>query len=147
MVTNFDLPYSKYPNCCHAAERLPLTFNKIFFSKKPFLHFDSYLIHFNPMFHFYTPWKRQKTKGFLRFSGGIEMELGLKHELNFNLRYQKVTGISCSKGLLKNLFRAKFSSDKIFFNKPKIQLFSPPKLCSVRDCPQRFSDYFKRNRS
>ena len=27
-----------------------------------------------PMFHFYTPWKRQKTKGFLTFSGGIEME-------------------------------------------------------------------------
>ena len=28
-----------------------------------------------PMFHFYTPWKRQKTKGLLTFSGGIEMEL------------------------------------------------------------------------
>ena len=26
------------------------------------------------MFHFYSPWKRQKTKGFLTFSGGIEME-------------------------------------------------------------------------
>ena len=32
------------------------------------------------MFHFYTPWKRQKTKGFqktksfMTFSGGIEME-------------------------------------------------------------------------
>ena len=25
------------------------------------------------MSHFYTPWKRQKTKGFLKFSGGIEM--------------------------------------------------------------------------
>ena len=23
--------------------------------------------------HFYNPWKRQKTKGFLAFSGGIEM--------------------------------------------------------------------------
>ena len=32
------------------------------------------LPHFMPMFHFYTPWKRQKTKGFLTFSGGIEME-------------------------------------------------------------------------
>ena len=30
--------------------------------------------HFNPMFHFYTPWKRQKAKGFLTFSRGIEME-------------------------------------------------------------------------
>ena len=27
-----------------------------------------------PVFHFYTPWKRQKTSGFLTFSGGIEME-------------------------------------------------------------------------
>ena len=26
------------------------------------------------MFHFYTPWKRQKAKGFPTFSGGIEME-------------------------------------------------------------------------
>ena len=26
------------------------------------------------MVHFYTPWKRQKTKDFLMFSGGIEME-------------------------------------------------------------------------
>ena len=31
------------------------------------------LIHFSPMLHFYTPWKRQKTIGFLTFSGGIEM--------------------------------------------------------------------------
>ena len=29
---------------------------------------------FSPMFHFYTPWKRQKTFGFLKFSGGIKME-------------------------------------------------------------------------
>ena len=26
-----------------------------------------------PVSHFYTPWKRQKTFGFLTFSGGIEM--------------------------------------------------------------------------
>ena len=26
------------------------------------------------VFHFYTPWKRQKTFDFLTFSGGIEME-------------------------------------------------------------------------
>ena len=26
------------------------------------------------MLYFYTPWKRQKSKGFLMFSGGIEME-------------------------------------------------------------------------
>ena len=29
--------------------------------------------HFSPVSHFYTPWKRQKTFGFLTFSGGIEM--------------------------------------------------------------------------
>ena len=26
------------------------------------------------MFHFYTAWKRQKTFGFLTFSGGVEFE-------------------------------------------------------------------------
>ena len=36
-----------------------------------------YLTHFKPMFHFYTPWK-QKTGGFLMFSGGIEVEHWLK---------------------------------------------------------------------
>ena len=30
--------------------------------------------HFSLMYHFYIPWKRQKTKGFLTFSRGIEME-------------------------------------------------------------------------
>ena len=31
------------------------------------------LIHFRPVSHFYTPWKRQKSFGFWMFSGGIEM--------------------------------------------------------------------------
>ena len=31
------------------------------------------LTHFSPVSHFYTPWKRQKTFGFLTFSGGIEI--------------------------------------------------------------------------
>ena len=35
---------------------------------------SSFLTHFNPIFHFCTPWKRQKTKSFQPFSGGIEME-------------------------------------------------------------------------
>ena len=34
---------------------------------------ELHLIHFSPVSHFYTPWKRQKTFGFLTFSGGIEM--------------------------------------------------------------------------
>ena len=32
------------------------------------------LTQIRPMFHFYTPWKRRKTQGFLTVSGGIEME-------------------------------------------------------------------------
>ena len=31
------------------------------------------LTHFSPVSHFYTPWKHQKTFGFLTFSGSIEM--------------------------------------------------------------------------
>ena len=40
--------------------------------------FKKSLTHFQPMFHFYTPWKQQKTGGFLMFSGGIEVEHWLK---------------------------------------------------------------------
>ena len=32
-----------------------------------------HLTHFSPMSHFYIPWKRQKTYGFLTFSGVIEV--------------------------------------------------------------------------
>ena len=32
-----------------------------------------FLTNFSPVSHLYTLWKRQKTKGFLTFSGGIEM--------------------------------------------------------------------------
>ena len=34
----------------------------------------TFLSHFSPIFQTYTSWKRQKTKGFLTFSAGIEME-------------------------------------------------------------------------
>ena len=33
---------------------------------------------FRPVFHFYIPWKRQKTYGFLTFPGVIERNIGLK---------------------------------------------------------------------
>ena len=36
------------------------------------------LAHFMPLISFYTPWKNQKTKGFLIFSGGIERDRGMK---------------------------------------------------------------------
>ena len=38
-----------------------------------FKTFFYYLTHFSPMSHFYTPWKHQKTCGFLTFSRGIEI--------------------------------------------------------------------------
>ena len=36
------------------------------------------LTHFSPVSNFFTPWKRQKTFGFLTFSGGIEWNTRLK---------------------------------------------------------------------
>ena len=32
------------------------------------------LTHFKPMLQYFTPWKHQKTEGFLTFSGDKEME-------------------------------------------------------------------------
>ena len=32
------------------------------------------LTNFSPVFHFYTPWTRQKTNGNLTFSRGMEMD-------------------------------------------------------------------------
>ena len=39
---------------------------------------QAFLIYFQPVFHFYTSRKYQKTVGFLMFSGGIEVEQLLK---------------------------------------------------------------------
>ena len=36
------------------------------------------LTHFMSLVCFYTPWKRQKTSGFLMFSGGIERDSSMK---------------------------------------------------------------------
>ena len=55
---------------------------KSFGHKNGFLTFICYIvttclklsvIHFSPMFHFYSP-RKQKIFGFLTFSGGIELE-------------------------------------------------------------------------
>ena len=51
-------------------EDLPDVFNDIITRKIDLFP----LTHFSPMFHFYTPWKRPKTKGFWTFSEGIEMK-------------------------------------------------------------------------
>ena len=50
------------------------------------------------MSHFYTPWKREKTKGFLKFfffgGGGIEWDIGMKRVntmvINWLIAFQKV---------------------------------------------------------
>ena len=36
------------------------------------------LTYLKPMFHFYTPWKYEKTKGFWVFSRGTQMKLCIK---------------------------------------------------------------------
>ena len=42
------------------------------------LELKLFLTYFQLMFHFYAPWKHQKTYGCLMFSAGIEVEQGLK---------------------------------------------------------------------
>ena len=49
------------------------------------------LTHFNPIFHFHTPSKRQETFDFLIFSGGIEMENWIKMDYILSSK-QKLNG-------------------------------------------------------
>ena len=56
------------------------------------------------IFHFYTPWKRQKIKGFLTFSKGIEME---------NLSVIRQKGES-QNGCFKKKKHVKFSEKQTF---------------------------------
>ena len=53
------------------------------------------------MLHSHNPWKRQKTKGFLMFSGGIKMELLLQKlesiEINANIDTKQVKTIGRKK--------------------------------------------------
>ena len=55
------------------------------------------LTHFTPMFHFYTPWKCQKARGFLKFSGSIKMEHGHK-TCRFNQLHEEKNVLLTSKG-------------------------------------------------
>ena len=48
-------------------------YSDLFYTVSASRNFITALTHFSPVSHFYTPWKRQKTFGFLTFSGGIEM--------------------------------------------------------------------------
>ena len=45
------------------------------------------LTHFRPMFPFYTPWRRQKTEGFLTFSGGIKGTLAWNGLIAFEFAF------------------------------------------------------------
>ena len=47
---------------------------------------------FNPVFHFYNARKRQKTFGFLTFSGGMEIEHWLKWVKYSTLTWEKSGG-------------------------------------------------------
>ena len=72
--------FYKYSYAIAACVR-ELFWNKILFSNIDCSQFFSFwlaLIHFQPMFYFNTPWKYQKTRGFLMFSGGIEVGHWLK---------------------------------------------------------------------
>ena len=61
------------------------------------------LTHFSPMFHFYTPWKRQKTFGFVTSNGTYCAKMGwLQHKNNFPIsfstkKFWKVTPVSLRK--------------------------------------------------
>ena len=72
-----------YLNACRVSEHMYMQVCKCsallgFFYVLTYLYLSSViyevLIHFWPMFQFYTRWKHQKTKGFLVFSGGIKWE-------------------------------------------------------------------------
>ena len=57
--------------------------------KKLFLKYTENLTHFNPIFHFYTPWKCQKPFGYLRFSGVVKMKHWSKIGLSLEVLYAK----------------------------------------------------------
>ena len=91
------------------------------------------LTHFKPMFHFYTPWKHQKTRGFFIFSGGVEIEHLLKMGkvlvfvfIFIDSSISNVRCFSCFHALilkshrtpLKNLFSTEKSPKKFLKNYP-----------------------------
>ena len=67
---------SEVTACTSSSEQLHITCCKVV--RNTNVRVCCQLTHFQPMSHFYTPWKDQKTGGFLIFSGGIEVEHWLK---------------------------------------------------------------------
>ena len=66
---------------------------------------------FSPMSHFYTPWKRQKTYGFLTFSGGIEMWHWTKMDKGSHLDHLQKSGAAL---IVHVLCRAIKLTNKVF---------------------------------
>ena len=78
----------------------------------------STLTHLSPVSHFYTPWKRQETFGFLTFSGGIEMwHTGLKWVKRGNNQLQLwSTALKCStKGPMITAFSTRKTTPEKYF--------------------------------
>ena len=56
------------------------------------IKYDISLTHFMRLVSFYTPWKHQKTKGFLMFSGGLERDRGMKW-VKQTVSYEKYSSV------------------------------------------------------
>ena len=84
------------------------TTSKAFFFLQNISHSCS--THFSPMFHFFTPWKRQETFGLLTFSGGIEWNIGLKRVKHSLRIFTGCTGFCASRTwpIKVNYFYKKF---------------------------------------
>ena len=84
-VSSHSFPFLPNPPNSFFSCRSPLPYEMLWRMLCSFqFHFDVWnfciilvssmiLTHFSPMLHLYTPWKCQKSIGFLTFSGGIEM--------------------------------------------------------------------------
>ena len=62
-----------HPRYLLLVEPIPLSRSNVMFIYLSM--FKGLLTHFMPQVSFNTPWKHQKTFGFLMFSGGIERDL------------------------------------------------------------------------
>ena len=66
------------PESNSKSKELEIDLKSLFEQEKVFPWLVLSLTHFWPMFPFYTPWKHQKTKGFLVFSRDIKGNIGKK---------------------------------------------------------------------
>ena len=64
--------YHKIINSARATQYYSLQPKQL--QKNPMTDSKTLLTHFMPLISFDTPWKYQKTKGFMMFSGGIKRD-------------------------------------------------------------------------